>query len=171
MASRHNMQYRRHIWRRRICANKSFLTLGARFRNEPVYICSFFCFSEERNSEKTTKYLEGFALDRGVRMTEYEAEVVPNQPWNEDGSANVTPKPPYPDTTTVGLPLEHREGSPLTVLRSEYPSGLVIIPYDTPPQGNSANLPMELSGGEEIRINDEGEHQSWPNGIVARFTD
>ncbi|MFQ5885417.1 MAG: hypothetical protein ACE5IO_10005 [Thermoplasmata archaeon] len=104
-------------------------------------------------------------------MTEYEAEVVPDQPWTEDGTANVTPKPPYPDIYTFSLPLEHREGGPVTVLRSEYPSGLVIIPTDTPPESVSAVLPMKISEGDVIEIENRGGHQSWPEGIVARFTD
>lgn len=104
-------------------------------------------------------------------MTDYEAEVDPDQPWNQDGTANVTPKPPYPDTSTFSLPLEHREGSPVTVQKNEYPSGLVIIPYDTPPAVDPAILPMKAGSGDKIEINDEGDHQSWPTGIVARFTD
>lgn len=103
-------------------------------------------------------------------MTDYEAEVDPAQPWGEDGTANVTPKPPYPNTAPFSLPLEHRESSPVTVLKSEYPNGLVIIPYDTPPDGETAVLPMKVSGGDSIVINDGGDHQGWPNGIVARFT-
>jgi hypothetical protein len=103
-------------------------------------------------------------------MTEYEAEVEADQPWDEDGTANVTPKRPYPNTSTFGLPLEHRESSPVTVLKSEYPSGLVIIPIDTYPNENPTTLPMKVSSGDSILINDEGDHQSWPTGIVARFT-
>ncbi|MCK4444776.1 MAG: hypothetical protein KAW09_09545 [Thermoplasmata archaeon] len=103
-------------------------------------------------------------------MTEYEAEVEAGQPWVEDGTADVTPKPPYPNTSTFSLPLEHRESSPVTVLRSEYPNGLVIIPTDTPPEGNPATLPMEVSSGDSIVVNSGGDHQSWPDGIVARFT-
>lgn len=104
-------------------------------------------------------------------MTEYEAEVVPDQPWTENGTASVTPQPPYVDTFAPSLPLEHREGGPVTVLRSEYPSGLVIIPTASPPQGESAILPMRVSSGDVIEIENRGGHQSWPEGIVARFTD
>lgn len=102
-------------------------------------------------------------------MTEYEAEVVPDRSWEEDGTAWITPQPPYPNTSPVELPLEHREGGPVTVLKSEYPSGLVIIPTDTPPEGESATLPMETSSGDSIEISNSG-HQHWPNGIVALFT-
>jgi hypothetical protein len=103
-------------------------------------------------------------------MTEYEAEVETNQPWDEEGTADVTPKPPYPNTSTFSLPLEHRESSPVTVLKSEYPSGLVVIPLDTHPNDNPATLPMKVSSGDSILINGSGDHQSWPEGIVARFT-
>lgn len=102
-------------------------------------------------------------------MTEYEAEVVPDQDWTEDGTANVTPLSPYPNNTTVNLPLEHREGGPVTVLRSEYPSGLVIIPVDKVPENELAVLPMEPSSEDRIEIPNSG-HQDWPEGIVALFT-
>ncbi len=102
-------------------------------------------------------------------MTDYEAEVDPDQPWSEDGTADVTPQEPYPTTTTVSLPLEHRAGGPVTVLRSEYPQGLVIIPYDSEPETEPAMLPMEASAGDRIDISNSG-HQNWPKGIVALFS-
>jgi hypothetical protein len=102
-------------------------------------------------------------------MVDYEAEVDPDQPWSEDGTADVTPQEPYPTTTTVSLPLEHREGGPVTVLRSEYPQGLVIIPYDSPADTQPETLPMEASAGDRIEITNSG-HQHWPKGIVALFS-
>lgn len=101
-------------------------------------------------------------------MVDYEAKVDPAQPWNEDGTADVTPQEPYPNTATVSLPLEHREGGPVTVLRSEYPEGLVIIPNNSPPETQPAVLPMEVSSGDRIDIKNSG-HQHWPRGIVALF--
>lgn len=103
-------------------------------------------------------------------MPAYEAEVKPDQPWDQDGTADVTPKPPFPDPRTFQLPLEHREGGPVIVERSAYPEGLVIIPNDASLSGGSAVLPMEVSSGDTIEILN-GEHQDWPDGIVARFTD
>jgi len=103
-------------------------------------------------------------------MPTYEADVKPNQPWNQNGTADVTPKPPFPDLSTIRLPLEHRNGGPITVLRSQYPRGLVVIPSDSPPSGPSATLPMQVSNGDVIEISN-GEHQDWPWGIVARFID
>ena len=102
-------------------------------------------------------------------MADFEAEVDPDQPWSEDGTADVTPQDPYPITDTVSLPLEHREGGPVTVLRSMYPQGLVIIPYASPPDIQPTILPMEASAGEKIEIENSG-HQSWPKGIVALFS-
>jgi len=102
-------------------------------------------------------------------MPEYEAEVSPDQPWTENGTADVTPQPPYPNTATVNLSLEHREGGPVTVLRREYPSGLVIIPTDAPPENDPAILPMEVSSEDSVEVPNSG-HQSWPNGIVVLFT-
>ncbi|MFQ6128698.1 MAG: hypothetical protein ACE5QW_07345 [Thermoplasmata archaeon] len=104
-------------------------------------------------------------------MTEYRAEVKPDQDWKMDGTADVTPLPPFPDPTPVKLPLEHREGGPVTIKREEYPEGLVIIPTDTELTGEMAVLPMEVSDGGLIEIGNEGEHQSWPDGIVGRFTE
>lgn len=104
-------------------------------------------------------------------MTDYEADVIPDQPWNLDGTATVIPKAPCPYTGPFSLPLEHREGSPVTVQRSEYPTGLVIIPADTTPVQDPAVLPLKIDSGESILINEEGDHQSWPIGIVARFID
>lgn len=103
-------------------------------------------------------------------MPAYQAKVEPSQPWNEDGTADVTPEPPFPSTGTFGLPLEHRDDGPVTVLKSSYPEGLVIIPSDNAPSGASAVLPMETSTGNVIEISNSG-HQSWPQGIVARFID
>jgi hypothetical protein len=102
-------------------------------------------------------------------MPEYEAEVKPDQPWREDGTADVTPQPPYPNMSTVSLPLEHRVGGPVTVLRSEYPSGLVIIPTDTPPDDDPAILPMEASSEDSVVVSNSG-HMHWPKGIVVLFT-
>ncbi|MHA1949133.1 MAG: hypothetical protein ACW99G_04765 [Candidatus Thorarchaeota archaeon] len=103
-------------------------------------------------------------------MADYEADVIPDQDWEEDGTATVTPKAPFPNTNPVELPLEHRDGGPVTVLRSAYPSGMVIIPNDTPPEGPMATLPMEASSGNSINISN-GAHVEWPEGIVALFTD
>ncbi len=103
-------------------------------------------------------------------MPDFEADVEPHQPWSQDGTADVTPKSPFPDTSTVTLPLEHREGGPVTVNRSTYPEGLVVILTDTNLKDPTAVLPMKISSGDTI-ILPNGEHQSWPEGIVARFTD
>lgn len=103
-------------------------------------------------------------------MPVYEAEVEPGQPWNEDGTADVTPKPPFQSTGTFSLPVEHRDGGPVTVLKLSYPEGLIIIPNDNAPSGESAVLPMEVSTGNVIEISNTG-HQNWPEGIVARFID
>ena len=103
-------------------------------------------------------------------MTEHEAEVAPNQPWPEDGTANVTPQQPYPTTMPVSLPLEHRDEGPMTILKSEYPSGLVIIPNDTHPVQDPAILPMEVSSEDRIEI-ENSRHIHWPTGIVALFTE
>lgn len=103
-------------------------------------------------------------------MSEYQAEVVPHQPWNENGTANVTPTPPYPHAQVRTLPLENHPRGDITVLRSEYPDGLVIIPADNPPDGTPAILQLRVSSGEQMIIEDD-DHVDWPDGIVAWFTD
>lgn len=103
-------------------------------------------------------------------MPNYEAEVTPDQPWTEDGTAEVAPRPPYQRAETFNLPLEHRDGGPVTVERSTYPDGLVVIPNDVVLSGGSAVMPMEVSSGNVIEIAN-GSHQDWPHGVVARFTD
>jgi hypothetical protein len=101
-------------------------------------------------------------------MADNQAEVKPDQSWSEDGMADVTPKPPFESTETFRLPLEHRDSGPVTVLRSSYPEGLVIIPSDAAPASGSAVLPMEVSNGNVIEISNTG-HQDWPEGVVVRF--
>lgn len=103
-------------------------------------------------------------------MPAYQARVEPSQPWDEDGTAAVTPEPPFQIMRTFSLPLEHRDDGPVTVLRSSYPEGLVIIPNDAAPVVGSAVLPMEVSNGNIIEISNTG-HQDWPEGVVARFID
>lgn len=95
---------------------------------------------------------------------------MPDQPWDEDGTADVTPKPPFPTTETKKLPLENRPGGGFTVKRSEYPDGLVIIPTDNPPETQPATLPLRSSSGDEIYIEND-DHRTWPDGIVAWFTE
>lgn len=103
-------------------------------------------------------------------MTTYEVEVFPDQPWDEDGTAKAVPKAPYPSYNEVDLPLEHRERGPVTVSKSEYPDGLVIVATENALSGESAILPMKVSSGEEILIENH-DHSDWPEGIVAMFTD
>lgn len=103
-------------------------------------------------------------------MPTYQADVKPNQPWDADGTAEVTPRPPFPDLSPFLLPLEHRTGGPVEVRRNRYPAGLVIIPSSSVPSGPSVVLPMVVSDGDAIVISN-GEHQDWPWGIVARFID
>ena len=98
------------------------------------------------------------------------ADVVPDQDWSEDGTARVTPKPPFPDRNARTLPLKHLvvEGG-ITVYRAEYPSGLVIIPQDSQVSGSSAILPLASSSGDSIILGDP-KYQEWPDGIVVWFT-
>jgi hypothetical protein len=99
-----------------------------------------------------------------------EASVSPNQPWASNGTAEATPLPPFPDTDTRTLPLENRQPRDMTILRSRYPRGLVIIPMGSAPSVSPATLPIKSSGGEEILI-DGDTFVEWPTGLVAWFQD
>lgn len=101
-------------------------------------------------------------------MGDYKAEVVPNQPWDENGTADVTPRPPCPISRTHKLPLEHRPKGQHTISRNNYPGGLVVLREDTLLQRPSAILPLRISSGDEILIT---LNQEWPNGGVAMFTE
>jgi len=56
----------------------------------------------------------------------------------------------------------------MTISRSRYPDGLVIIPRGNPPPTSPAMLPIKASNGSEIRI-DGDTYAEWPDGIVAWF--
>lgn len=98
------------------------------------------------------------------------ATVVPNQPWSQDGTASVTPEPPFPDTGTRTLPLVHLQvTADIVVPRSTYPNGVVIIPMDSAVSGASAVLPLVSSTEDEVVLDYDG-HQDWPDGVVVWFT-
>ncbi len=92
---------------------------------------------------------------------------MPDQHWSQDGTADATPQPPCPINETKKLPLEHRPKGSITILRSEYPDGLVVLPMEGYPVGGSATLPLRTSSGSEIFV---GE-QDWPDGMVGWFTE
>jgi hypothetical protein len=102
-------------------------------------------------------------------MTDYRARVTPDQAWTENGTANVTPEPPFDDRSTRNLPLEHRavEGD-IVIRRSDYPRGLVIIPQGSGASGESAVFPMFPSSGDEIVFKFPG-FQATPDGVVFWF--
>ena len=102
-------------------------------------------------------------------MTDYKARVTPDQAWSENGTAGVTPEPPFDDRSTRNLPLEHRviEGD-LVIRRSAYPLGLVIIPQGSGVSGGYAVFPMLVSSGNETVFKFPG-FQATPDGIVFWF--
>jgi hypothetical protein len=102
-------------------------------------------------------------------MPQSEARVDPNQPWGEDGTADVTPMPPM-EAPMRNLRLENHGGGPLTVQRSNYPEGLVVITSDNPPATLPTILPLRSSSGDEIYLEND-DHQEWPDGVVTWFTD
>ena len=103
-------------------------------------------------------------------MTDFTAEVIPNQAWSLDGTAQVTPEPPFPDRSTRILPLEHRlvEGD-IVISRADHPLGVVIIPQGSGVSGQRAVFPLLASSGDEIVYEYPG-FQATPDGIVFWFT-
>ena len=97
------------------------------------------------------------------------ANIVPDQPWPSDGTAEVTPLPPFGDVLSRSLPLEHRiVGGDVVIRRSDYPLGVVIIPQGSGVSGPSATLPMLASQNDEIVLDYPG-FQSTPDGVVFWF--
>ena len=100
-------------------------------------------------------------------MPNYRAKVKPDQAWGVDGTADVTPQPPCPISETRNLPLEHRQHGTITILKKDYPEGLVVMWVGVIPDGESAILPLRTSGGDKIEV---GE-QEVPDGVVGWFTE
>jgi len=97
------------------------------------------------------------------------ANVAPDQPWSEEGTASVTPHPPFPDTTTRSLPLVRMQVvTDIVVARLTYPNGVVILPTDSSVSGPSAVLPLVSSTGGQVVLDFDG-HQDWPDGIAVWF--
>ena len=101
-------------------------------------------------------------------MKDGDASVEPNQGWTSNGDAIVTPHAPFPEMGTKTLPLENRAVEDMTILRSEYPQGLVIIPTGNSPTTSPAVLPIMSSSGDNILI-DGDAFVEWPDGIVVWF--
>ena len=102
-------------------------------------------------------------------MADLGAKVVPDQAWSLDGTADVTPEPPFSDRITRKLPLEHRVvDSGFAIRRSDYPLGVVIIPQGSRVSGEPATFPMFASPGEEILYEFPG-FQATPDGMVFWF--
>jgi len=96
------------------------------------------------------------------------AAVTPRQPWGADGTADVTPSPPTVPATR-NLPLEHRAQAGMTVTRSAYPQGLVVLWIGGPtPPTSTATLPCERSSGQQVIVGDD-DMQEWPDGFVIWF--
>jgi hypothetical protein len=100
-------------------------------------------------------------------LTECESDVTPDQPWSENGTADVVLKPSCNLEASKKLPLEHRPRGDLTILRANYPNGVVIIPNESSPQGESAVLPTKVTDESQIIFAD----QDWPEGCVGMFID
>lgn len=101
-----------------------------------------------------------------IFVPEYKAKVEPELPWDQDGTADVTPQSPCPVYEAKNLPLEHRRRGGFTISRNDYPDGLVVLRFGYEPVSESAILPLRTSSGDEIQV---GE-QDWPDGIVSWFT-
>jgi len=96
---------------------------------------------------------------------ECESEVTPDQPWSENGTADVTLQPSCNLEGTKKLPVEHRPTGDVTIQKADYPDGLVILPTERYPEGESATLPTKITTGTEIIF----AKQDWPEGAVGLF--
>ena len=96
------------------------------------------------------------------------AAVTPRQAWSNDGTADVTPSPPTVPSTR-NLPLEHRPQAGLTVTRSAYPQGVVVLWIGGPtPPTSTATLPCKRSSGQQVTVNGD-DSQEMPDGFVVWF--
>ena len=80
----------------------------------------------------------------------------------------MTPHDPFPEMGTKTLPLENRAAADMTILRSQHPQCLVIIPIGNPPAISPAVLPIVSSSDASIMI-DGDAFVEWPDGIVVWF--
>ena len=97
-----------------------------------------------------------------------DASVVPNQPWTQDGTAGVSPLPPFPDLVPRTLPLDNRPAGNHTIRRANYPEGIVIVQTGHEPTSQTATLPIKSSSGNSEQITDE-TYVEWPDGFVIWF--
>jgi hypothetical protein len=77
--------------------------------------------------------------------------------------------PPFPDLVPRTLPLDNRPAGDHIVTRSEFPSGLVIVPTGTGLNTGAAILPVVSSSGAEVHVT-EDNYVNWPDGFVIWFT-
>ena len=96
------------------------------------------------------------------------ATVAPNQPWTQDGTASVAPIPPFPETGTRVMPLDNRPAGSLTVRRSTYPLGIVLIPTGSEPSVSPAVLPIVASSGNQVSVTGDN-YVEFPDGFVVWF--
>ena len=96
------------------------------------------------------------------------ATVTPNQPWTQDGTAAVAPRPPFPETGPRVMPLDNRPAGSLTVRRSTYPLGIVLIPTGSEPSDSPAVLPILASSGNQVSVTGDN-YVEFPDGFVVWF--
>lgn len=97
-----------------------------------------------------------------------DAAVTPDQPWTQDGTALAGPLPPFPELTSRNLPLDNRPSGTHTVLRSQYPGGLVIVQTGHEPAMSPATLPIIASSGDEVYVTGDN-YVTFPDGFVIWF--
>lgn len=98
---------------------------------------------------------------------ECEAEVTPDQPWSEDGTATVTLKSSCNVEDTRTLPLKHfPPRQEITIEREDYPLGLVVVPTEGYPEMSLVTLPAKISSDDTIILRRD---QDWPDGGVGIF--
>ena len=112
--------------------------------------------------------LIGAPPDSRAMAKDGDAVVTPDQPWTQDGTADVTPLPFFPEQTARTLPLDNRSPGTHTVRRADFPGGLVIVPTGHEPAAGPATLPIRSSDGDEVVVTGDN-YTEWPDGFVIWF--
>src|SRR5258705_13772218 len=92
------------------------------------------------------------------------AQFTPNQSqWSQATQAGAHAiDPPFSDRQ---VPVEHRADGSYTILRQDYPNGIVLIPANHDPSGVPAVLPVIVTSGSQSSVTlDPSNTMDFPYG-------